>query len=75
MSMLLTDPANDTLDFADERGYIERLMRRIVAQCPRRKSASADERRAQQIHELLSEAARVLENDALRSAYARNLLD
>jgi hypothetical protein len=49
MSMLLTRPAAEPLDLGDERSYIERLTRRIVAQCPRRWSTSADERRAQQI--------------------------
>jgi hypothetical protein len=47
--MLLTQPADDLLDIADERAYIEGLTRRIVAKCPRRKSTSGDERRAQQM--------------------------
>ncbi len=49
MSMLLTQPADDLLDLADERAYIECLTRRIVERCPRRKSTSGDERRAQQM--------------------------
>lgn len=49
MSLMVTDKSDEPLSLADERTYVEGLIRRIVARCPRRKSASPDERLAQEI--------------------------
>jgi hypothetical protein len=49
MPLLLTETSDEPLSLTDERGYAQGLIRRIVEKCPKRKSASADERRAQEI--------------------------
>jgi hypothetical protein len=49
MSAALAATEREPLSRAGERSYVEALIRRIVAECPRRKSAGPQERRAQDI--------------------------
>ena len=58
--MLATDQAGETLSLANERDYTVGLIRRIVSECPKRKSTGLDERLAQEIlqRELASQGLR-----------------